>query len=187
MDCRNTCYCVSIALLCVFQLCRSAIPGKKKMTSYSLKVTRAERERIKIINPTRQTYINVTDSTACVPYIVTQCREDFDDDSLELVTTNGLAIEDSESTRGKWLVITDSPGRTFFDLTFSNTKLSNLHFSILLFAGLPFWKANSQKLFAVSTVCKKERKRKKLSVLMRMVMECLQKVQICHLLYKQVV
>ena len=87
-------------MFCVFQLYRSAIPGKKKMASYSLKVTRAEREGMKIINPTRQTYINVTDSTACVPFIVAQCREDFDDDSLELVTANGLAIEDSESTRG---------------------------------------------------------------------------------------
>ena len=94
---RNTDF---ISVFCVFQLCRSAIPGKKKMASYSLKVTRAEREGMKIINPTRQTYINVTDSTACVPFIVAQCREDFDDDSLELVTANGLAIDDSESTRG---------------------------------------------------------------------------------------
>ena len=93
-------YCLVISVFCVFQLCRSAIPGKKKMASYSLKVTRAEREGMKIINPTRQTYINVTDSNACVPFIVAQCREDFDDDSLELVTANGLAIEDSESTRG---------------------------------------------------------------------------------------
>ena len=76
------------------------MPGMKKMTSYSLKVTRAEREGMKITNPTRQTYINVTESTACVPFIVAQCRDDFDDDSLELVTANGLAVEDSESTRG---------------------------------------------------------------------------------------
>lgn len=92
-----------IRLFCVFKLCRSAIPGKKKTASYSLKVTRAEREGMKIINPSRQTYINVTDSTACVPFIVAQCREDFDDHSLELVTANGLAIEDSESTKGKFI------------------------------------------------------------------------------------
>lgn len=137
------------------------------MTTYSLKVTRAEREGMKIINPTRQTYINVTDSTACVPYIVTQCREDFDDDCLELVTANGLAIEDSESTRGNSSfsvpvsLITDNQGMAFYDLTLWKTKVSNLHLSILLLVGLPFWKANSRKLFAVSTICKKERKRKK--------------------------
>ena len=30
-----------------------------------------------------------------------------------------------------------------------------------MFVGLTFWKANSRMLFAVSTICKKERKRKK--------------------------
>ena len=95
----NTECCLVISLFCVFQLCRSAIPGKKKKASYSLKVTKAEREEMKIINPSRQTYINVPDSLACVPFIVAQCRENFYDDSLELVTANGLAIEDSESTR----------------------------------------------------------------------------------------
>jgi len=30
-----------------------------------------------------------------------------------------------------------------------------------MFVGLIFWKANSRKLYAVSTICKKERKRKK--------------------------
>lgn len=97
MDNRNT----DFLFLCGHSLFRSAIPGKKKTPSYSLKVTRAEREGMKIINATRQTYINITDNTACIPFIVSQCREDFDDDSLELVTANGLAIEDSESTRGK--------------------------------------------------------------------------------------
>ena len=106
-------YCLLISFFCVSQLCRSAIPGKKKMASYSLKVTRAEREGMKIINPTRQTYINVTDSTACVPFIVAQCREDFDDDSLELDTANGLAIEDSESTRGISICTSRLPFRTF--------------------------------------------------------------------------
>lgn len=30
-----------------------------------------------------------------------------------------------------------------------------------MFVGLTFWKANSRKLFAVSTICKQERKRRK--------------------------
>ena len=60
-------YCLVISF-CLFQFCRSAIPGKKMMASYSLKVTRVEREEMKIINPTGQTYINVTDSTgSCCP------------------------------------------------------------------------------------------------------------------------
>ena len=44
--------------------------------------------------------MSLIERTACVPFIVAQCRDDFDDDSLELVTANGLAVEDSESTRG---------------------------------------------------------------------------------------
>ena len=63
------------------------------------------REGIKIINPTRQTYITVNDTTANVPFIIAQCKEDFEDSSLEIVTSNGLAIEDSESTRGNVLIL----------------------------------------------------------------------------------
>ena len=64
-----------------------------------------------------------------------------------------------------------------------------------MFVGLAFWKANSRKLFAVSTICKKERKRKKAAADDEIVSidtdsdgvsTNLQRAQICHLLYNQV-
>jgi hypothetical protein len=57
----------------------SVVPGKKKV-SYTLKVILAERNGNKITNPTRQTYISLSEETACVDYIVSYCKQEFDND-----------------------------------------------------------------------------------------------------------
>ena len=77
----------------------SVVPGKKKV-SYMLKVTIAERNGSKIANPTRQTYISLSEETAYVDYIVNICKQEFNDESLILVSANCLPVEDSEATRG---------------------------------------------------------------------------------------
>ena len=72
----------------------------KKTSTYSLKVTLAERNGNKIVNATRQSYIALNESTATVEYITAQMREDFGDSNLILVTANGLPVEDTDATRG---------------------------------------------------------------------------------------
>jgi hypothetical protein len=87
-----------VVILSIYN-CSSVVPGKKK-GSYTLKVTLAEKKGSKVINPTRQTYIMITDKTADVEYIKSYCKQEFHDDSLVLVSGNGLRIEDSDAARG---------------------------------------------------------------------------------------
>jgi DNA-binding transcriptional regulator YhcF (GntR family) len=65
-----------------------------------LKVTLAELERNKIVNQSRQKYIMITEDSADVSSITKACKEEFDDETLVIVSSNGLSIEDSEATRG---------------------------------------------------------------------------------------
>jgi DNA-binding transcriptional regulator YhcF (GntR family) len=65
-----------------------------------LKVTLAELERNKIVNQSRQKYIMITEDSADVSSITKACEEEFDDETLVIVSSNGLSIEDSEATRG---------------------------------------------------------------------------------------
>ena len=74
--------------------------GSYDKSTYSLKVTLAERNGNKIVNATRQSYIVLNESTATVEYITAQMREDFGDSNLTLVTANGLPVEDTDATRG---------------------------------------------------------------------------------------
>ncbi|CAB3990421.1 hypothetical protein AC249_AIPGENE15203 [Paramuricea clavata] len=76
-------------------------PSKKqKVVKYSLKVTLAELERNKIVNQSRQKYIMIAEDSADVGSITKACRKEFDDETLVIVSSNGLSIEDSEATRG---------------------------------------------------------------------------------------
>ena len=47
-----------------------------------------------------QTYINISEDTANVNYVLSKARDSFNDPSLELVTSNGLKIMDNEGTKG---------------------------------------------------------------------------------------
>ena len=47
-----------------------------------------------------QTYINMSEDTANVHYVLSKARDAFNDPSLELVTSNGLKIMDNEGTKG---------------------------------------------------------------------------------------
>lgn len=85
--------------------CRSVVPTKKKCNSYCLKVTMAKKNGNKIQDPSRQTYITINDVTATVPHITAQCKEEFHNNSLILVSGNCLPIEDSEATRGTHLAV----------------------------------------------------------------------------------
>lgn len=80
--------------------CRSVVPSKKKCNSYCLKVTLAKKNGNKVTNQTRQTYVTINDVTATVPYITAQCREEFQNNTLILVSSNCLPIEDSDATKG---------------------------------------------------------------------------------------
>ena len=80
--------------------CRSVLTSGKKASTYSLKVTLAERSGNKIVNATTQSYIALNESTATVEYITAQMREDFGDSNLILVTANALPVEDADVTRG---------------------------------------------------------------------------------------
>jgi hypothetical protein len=70
-----------------------------KAGGYCLKITLAKKNGNNITDPSRQTYITINDATANVPYIATQCQEEFGNHSLILVSGNGLPIEDNEATR----------------------------------------------------------------------------------------
>ena len=48
-----------------------------------------------------QTYVNIKEDTANVNYILSKARDAFCDTSLELVTSNGLKILDTDGTRGE--------------------------------------------------------------------------------------
>ncbi len=65
-----------------------------------MKVTLAELERNKIVNQSWQKYIMITEDSADVSSITKACKEEFDDETLVIVSSNGLSIEDSEATRG---------------------------------------------------------------------------------------
>lgn len=47
-----------------------------------------------------QTYMNISEDTANVSYVLSKARDSFNDPSLELVTSNGLKIMDNEGTKG---------------------------------------------------------------------------------------
>ena len=49
-----------------------------------------------------QTYVNITEDTANVTYITSKVRETCGDERLELFTSNGLKVNDTEGTRGKY-------------------------------------------------------------------------------------
>ena len=82
----------------------SSVQGKnasKNKACYAVKVTLAELvDGKKMSNPSRQTYVNISDTNANVEFITSQKREDFNNDSLILVSANGLEIEDTIATRG---------------------------------------------------------------------------------------
>ena len=42
----------------------------------------------------------ITEDSADVISITKACKEEFDDETLVIVSSNGLSIEDSEATRG---------------------------------------------------------------------------------------
>ena len=48
-----------------------------------------------------QTYVNITEDTANVTYIISKVRETFSEERLELFTSNGLKVTDTEGTRGR--------------------------------------------------------------------------------------
>ena len=48
-----------------------------------------------------QTYVNITEDTANVTFIISKVRESFGDGRLELFTSNGLKVFDTEGTRGR--------------------------------------------------------------------------------------
>ena len=52
-----------------------------------------------------QTYINVNEENANVNFLTTKARESFHDETIDLVTSNGLKIIDNEGTRGQFLFI----------------------------------------------------------------------------------
>lgn len=47
-----------------------------------------------------QTYINISEDTANVHYVLSKARDAFNDPCLELVTSNGLKIMNNEGTKG---------------------------------------------------------------------------------------
>lgn len=49
-----------------------------------------------------QTYVNITEDTANVTYITSKVRDSCGDERLELFTSNGLKVNDTEGTRGKY-------------------------------------------------------------------------------------
>ena len=49
-----------------------------------------------------QTYINVNEENANVNFLTTKARESFHDETVDLVTNNGLKIIDNEGTRGQY-------------------------------------------------------------------------------------
>ena len=49
-----------------------------------------------------QTYANITEDTANVTYITSKVRDTCGDGRLELFTSNGLKVNDTERTRGKY-------------------------------------------------------------------------------------
>ena len=73
---------------------------KKKCNSYCLKVTLAKKSGNKVIDPSRQTYVTINDVTATVPHVTAECKEQFQNNFLILVSANGLPIKDSDATRG---------------------------------------------------------------------------------------
>ena len=77
--------------------------NKKKCNSYCLKVTLAKKSANKVTDHSRQTYVTINDVTATVPHITAQCKEEFQNDLLILVSANGLPIEDNDATRGTFL------------------------------------------------------------------------------------
>ena len=52
-----------------------------------------------------QTYLNVNEENANVNFLTTKARESFHDETIDLVTSNGLKIIDNEGTRGQFLFI----------------------------------------------------------------------------------
>ena len=52
-----------------------------------------------------QTYINVNEENANVNFLTTEAREAFHDETVDLVTSNGLKITDNEGTRGQYIFI----------------------------------------------------------------------------------
>lgn len=49
-----------------------------------------------------QTYVNLTKCTANVTYITSKVRDTCGDERLELFTSNGLKVNDTKGTRGKY-------------------------------------------------------------------------------------
>ena len=49
-----------------------------------------------------QTYVNITEDTANVTYITSKVRDTCGDERLELFTSNGLKVNYTEGTRGKY-------------------------------------------------------------------------------------
>lgn len=93
---------------------------KKKCNSYCLKVTLAKKSGNKVTDHSRQTYVTINDVTATVPHITAQCKEQFQNNLLILVSANGLPIEDNDATRGTTLTM----------LTFSKYIHSNLQWQL---------------------------------------------------------
>ena len=92
---------------------------KKKCNSYCLNVTLAKKSENKVTDHSRQTYVTINDVTATVPHITAQCKEQFQNNLLILVSANGLPIED-DATRGTTLTM----------LTFSKYIHSNLQWQL---------------------------------------------------------
>lgn len=66
------------------------------MHGYSLKVTLAALEKGKVKNPTRQIYVLITEETANVSYITMKSQEELGINEINLVSANGLPLEDSD-------------------------------------------------------------------------------------------
>ena len=80
--------------------------GAKKKNLAIAKVIHAELNKTEkggiSFHELNQTYININQESAHVTYVLSKAREAFNDRRLELVTSNGLTINDNEGTRGKW-------------------------------------------------------------------------------------
>ena len=82
---------------------RSVVPSlatKQKHKTVTIKVTLAEKKGGRVLNYSRPTYIVVEECSANVIHIQSLCRQEFEDETLSLVSGNGLKIEDCEATRG---------------------------------------------------------------------------------------
>lgn len=99
-----------------------------------------------------QTFIELCEATANVPFISDQVQREFGDNHV-LVSVEGLEFSDSSGTRGDSSRALTRQLCVFVDIItmyFCDVHYPKFLFSVTYCVGMKFWKTNSRKVYAVS-------------------------------------